>query len=213
MKKLLKPKLLVPMVVTLLLVGFVAYTFLAPDTMPKPLKVRIEPPSAEAAAEGEASHGAEEASAASGHGSEGAASEHAGEVPIPPVTAGRVRAMEPGWGIMYELEPKVVNLAEPGGLRYLQASIVLEVLPLVGDYYELEGEERALADEEFHGKIDAFRPIIDDLVMSILSSKTFNDISTIEGKQALKEQLTAALNKALGYDGILNIYFTEFVIQ
>ena len=49
--------------------------------------------------------------------------------------------------------------------------------------------------------------------MTALSSKRFNDISTIKGKQMLKEELITAINKALGVPGVLNVYFTEFVVQ
>jgi flagellar FliL protein len=116
-------------------------------------------------------------------------------------------------GLMYELDPKVVNLAEPGGLRYLQASIVLELWPLIEDYLHLEGEERILAEEKFLELIDSRRPVIDDIVTTTLSSKTFEQIATVEGKQALKDELTTAINEALGYQGVINVYFTNFVVQ
>ena len=39
------------------------------------------------------------------------------------------------------------------------------------------------------------------------------EIATIEGKQALKQELMTAVNEILGYQGVINIYFTDFVIQ
>lgn len=116
-------------------------------------------------------------------------------------------------GIMYRLDNKVVNLAEPGGLRYLQAAIVLELWPLREDFYMLEGEEKDAAQTDFEELIDARRPIIDDIVTTQLSSKTFNEIATVDGKQQLKEDLMAAINDALGYQGVINVYFTSFVVQ
>jgi flagellar FliL protein len=133
-------------------------------------------------------------------------------------------SLEP-WGVMYPLDSKAVNLAEPGGLRYLQAAIVLEFRPLAtttdtegqaesggGGHGEAEaGEVDPHAD--FKAEIDQRRPVIDDIVMTILSSKTFNEIATVEGKQALKEELMTAINDALGYPAVMNVYFTEFIVQ
>jgi flagellar FliL protein len=114
---------------------------------------------------------------------------------------------------MYALDTKVVNLAEPGGFRYLQAAIVLEFYPNQDDYYQLSEEERTVAEEQFQVAMDAHRPVLDDIVMTTLSSKTFSDIATIAGKDTLKQELTAAINEALGYPAVAHVYFTEFVVQ
>jgi flagellar FliL protein len=114
---------------------------------------------------------------------------------------------------MYPLDAKAVNLAEPGGLRYLQASIVLEFRPMDDNYYQLTGEARTKAETDFKTMIDARRPVIDDITMTLLSSKSFNDIATVDGKQALKKELITAINDALGYQGVINIYFTAFIVQ
>ena len=134
-------------------------------------------------------------------------------------------SLEP-WGVMYPLDSKAVNLAEPGGLRYLQAAIVLEFRPLATSATDAEaadaggGSAHGAADTEvvdpyadFKADIDQRRPVIDDIVMTILSSKTFNEIATVEGKQTLKEELMTAINDALGYPAVMNVYFTEFIVQ
>ena len=43
--------------------------------------------------------------------------------------------------------------------------------------------------------------------------KTYKDINTTEGKQALRTQLLAELNKFFSSGSITNLYFTEFVVQ
>jgi flagellar FliL protein len=214
MKKFLSPKILIPVVVALLLLGMVGYILLAPSTWWKPFYVKMEMAGA-ASSTGEAqaaesSHAAPEAQAAAAPAAD---SSHGAAVPAAAPGGAAARSPLQPPGIMYKLDSKVVNLAEPGGLRYLQADIVLELWPLNSAYYTLEGEELKVAQEEFNHLIDSRRPIIDDIVTSILSSKTFNEIATIEGKSGLKQELTSAINGALGYQGVINVYFTSFVVQ
>lgn len=211
MKKFLNPKIILPSLTSTAFVGLVLYILVAPATWWKPFYIRIEsdetPTPAAAHAETQpqtAEHGSTQHAAPASTGS------HATTPPAPPM------GYLPGTrtaSVMYELDTKVVNLAEPGGLRYLQTSIVLEIWPLIEDYYHLEGEERALAEEHFRETIDARRPVIDDIVTTLMSSKTFNEIATIEGKQTLKQELMAAINDTLGYQGVINVYFTDFVVQ
>ena len=204
-KKLLKPMILIPLLVGFLLMGLAAYILLAPETWWKPFYVRLEMDDTEAAA------------AATTQPVEPAMATQ----PMPQQTAAMPQPMQPGSyiqngepaGIMYELSPKVVNLAEPGGFRYLQVSMVLELWPLIDNYNQLQGEERDLAIDQFREKMNSWQPVIDDILTTTLSSKTFADISTIEGKQTLKEELMASINELLGYQGVINIYFTEFVVQ
>ena len=91
--------------------------------------------------------------------------------------------------------------------------MVLELWPLIDNYNQLQGEERDLAIDQFREKMNSWQPVIDDILTTTLSSKTFADISTVEGKQVLKEELMTSINELLGYQGVINIYFTEFVVQ
>ena len=199
LKSFLNPKILIPVLTGIVLIGGVLYTLLAPATWWRPVYVRLEmdeTPTPESYTEVAPQNvAAPQAS-----------------MPQSPQQVSYIQSGQPS-GVMYELEPKVVNLAEPGGLRYLQASIVLELWPLAEDFYRLEGEERNLVADEFRETIDTWRPVIDDITTTILSSKAFDEISTVEGKQKLKEELMLAINDALGYQGVMNVYFTDFVVQ
>lgn len=216
MKKFLSPKIIIPAAVGLLLVGLVGYILFAPSTWWKPFYVRMEMDGS-ADAETEATAEADTAQQALPPSQPavppGVSVEAQGAAGAVPAAYQQVSHIQQPTGIMYEMENKVVNLAEPGGLRYLQASIVLELWPLAENFYMLQGEERNLAQDEFIELIDERRPIIDDIVTTTLSSKSFNEISSVEGKQALKDELMAAINNALGYQGVINVYFTSFVVQ
>jgi flagellar FliL protein len=57
------------------------------------------------------------------------------------------------------------------------------------------------------------KPKLRDAVLGILTSKSLKDISTTEGKQRLKEEIAYRLNSYLSRGKILQVYFTDFVIQ
>ncbi len=213
MKKLLNMKIIIPVVIGLvvvLLLGSIAYILFAPSTWWKPFYIKMEMNGSASEAQAAEPQAEAPAAATTSHQTLPAAPV-ASE--LPQSSSGGGSSMRHPPGLMYELDNKVVNLAEPGGLRYLQAAIVLELWPLNEEFYKLEGEERTKAEEEFKKLIDARRPIIDDIVTTTLSSKTFNQISTVEGKNKLKEELMGAINNALGYQGVISVYFTNFVVQ
>lgn len=99
-------------------------------------------------------------------------------------------------GEMFPLDTFVVNLADSGGKRYLRATLQLELAP----------EQAA---ETFEQRL----PQIRDVILTILPTKTFEDIRTVDGKAALREEIQQRLNTLLNVEGVANIYFTEFVIQ
>jgi flagellar FliL protein len=99
-------------------------------------------------------------------------------------------------GEMFPLDTFVVNLADPGGKRYLRATMQLELVP-----------------EEKMETLEQRLPLIRDVVLMILPTKEFEDIRTVEGKSALRTEILDKLNEVLNTDSVANIYFTEFVIQ
>ena len=66
--------------------------------------------------------------------------------------------------------------------------------------------EREITEDDFHQQIK-------DAAIKILSTRQFNDISTVTGKNALKDEIMVAFNQIVKDKLITNIYFTEFVVQ
>jgi flagellar FliL protein len=99
-------------------------------------------------------------------------------------------------GLMKQLDPFIVNLADAQGQRYLKAVMQVEV-----DNPSVEGE--------IQGKL----PQIRDEILMILSNKTFDDVSTTSGKHMVKREIAAAVNKYLTTGQVTQVYFTEFVVQ
>lgn len=139
-------------------------------------------------AEADAGHGAKtEASA------EQSADAHADEAPAE--GAHGTEAMTEV-GLMYPLDIFTVNLLSESGRRYLKVEMNLEI----------EGEE--LSPE-----LDAKKPVFRDIIIRILSSKSLEEISTVKGKEKLKEQIVSDLNQRLKDGKVKNVYFTDFVVQ
>jgi len=107
-------------------------------------------------------------------------------------------------GAVVSVDTFIVNLADPGGNRYLRVTMDLE---LVGKPTDKSAGKTA-GDE-----LAKRMPQIRDAILMILSTKRYADISTTEGKTALREEIVNAANGLLASSQISRIYFKEFVIQ
>ncbi len=99
-------------------------------------------------------------------------------------------------GVMYELDPFIVNLADPKARHYVKATITLE-----------------LEDDDVKEKTDKLLPKIRNDIILLLSSQTLEDVITMEGKIRLRDEIIARLTMILGKNSIRNIYFAQFVVQ
>ena len=88
----------------------------------------------------------------------------------------------------------VVNLADGNARRYLK--VVLEV--------EMTGNPELL---------EANQAKIRDALLMLLSSKTSQDVASLEGKILLRKEIVDRLNQAIGQPKVSRVYFTDFVIQ
>ncbi len=127
----------------------------------------------------------------------------------------------PGNGKMIDTGSKIVNLADPGGRRYLRVSVVLEVTPPPEVLAAMNATPaKGAADTtvnplitDFNDAINKKMPVINDTITTVLSSKTFESIYTADGKEALREEIKQKLNERLPELAVISIYFTEFVVQ
>jgi flagellar FliL protein len=99
-------------------------------------------------------------------------------------------------GVMFGLDPFVVNLAGSEGKRFLKVTISLE-----------------LSTPEVHVGIKENIHKVTDSILVLLSSKAFEDVYSIQGKFKLKDEITTRVNRFLVVGHIKDAYFTEFIIQ
>ena len=98
--------------------------------------------------------------------------------------------------VYYEMDTFMVNLADPGGKRFLKATIKLKVSS------SNVVEECKLRNFE-----------IKDLILTLLTSKESEEVMRPEDKLALKKQIMETLNRMLQKGQALDVYFTEFLVQ
>ena len=54
---------------------------------------------------------------------------------------------------------------------------------------------------------------ITDSVLVLLSSKSFEDVYSVQGKFKLKDEITTRVNRFLVVGHVKDAYFTEFIVQ
>jgi flagellar FliL protein len=120
------------------------------------------------------------------------------QVPVDPskVAEMAVEEEENVIGPLYPLDTMIVNLSDDGGKRYLRVTMALE-----------------LSDPDSVDTIESRLPQIRDAVLMILPTKTYDDVSTTDGKIALRNQIMEKINTLMTKGRVNNIYFTEFVVQ
>lgn len=201
-----------------LLTFFMAYIMLAPDNWPKPFYLSYQysgdtvaestNSSHEETATESSSHEATSSSSSS-HGEEG---EVVFEEPDSPAPSALLE-IRPGQGIVIDTGTKIVNLAEPTGRQYIRVNVVLEYSPTDLSYYSMAAEEKLAYETGFIESIDARMPVINDGLISLLSSKGFEEVYTAEGKEHIRQEITEMLNTKIPEYRVIYVYFTEFVVQ
>ena len=98
------------------------------------------------------------------------------------------------------LDQFVVNIGGANSERFLQIGISFEV-----------------KDAKVGDLMKAYTPILRSRTLMVLSSKDSDTLSTVEGKQALQDELLEMARETVkgpGKDhGIIDVHFTGFVIQ
>jgi flagellar FliL protein len=99
------------------------------------------------------------------------------------------------------LENMVINLADPGGNRFAQVGITLQL------------DTQATSDA-----IKAFMPSIRNGILLILSQRTTEELLVVQGKEQLAADITAEISRQLGYEGkkhnpIQAVLFSSFIVQ
>jgi len=185
------------LMITAILSLVTAYVVFAPDELPKPFRLVYDYETAFTTPE---AHAATEAPAA-----EAETTTHE--------AAAAAEEFKPGDGIMLNMSTKIINLMDPGGRKYIRVTVVVEFAPDEPEYESLPEEEKNAYLTEFNNKLNARLPIMDDTVITLLSTKTYEELYTAEGKEKLRLEIQEILAQKMPDLHIISIYFTEFVVQ
>jgi flagellar protein FliL len=99
-------------------------------------------------------------------------------------------------GKLVPLETFLVNVSGSRGRKLVKMNMELE-----------------LTNSEVQEEVEKIKPKIRDYIIIIASSKTFAEISTKEGKEALREEIKNQINLFLTKGQITKVYFTEFILN
>jgi flagellar FliL protein len=103
---------------------------------------------------------------------------------------------EAGPSEVYLMEDIIVNPSGTGGTRFLSASIGIEV-----------------TSQATVKLIEKREPVIKDALITILGSKTIEQLSDTKEKEITRYQIKKRLEILLKADDILAVYFTDFILQ
>lgn len=129
-------------------------------------------------------------------------------------------------GVILELGDFTLNLADVSPRAFLKVNVALEVSKTEeelnkeesskdssggghGGHGEGEGEKTTVTPDETFNK-----PALRDAIITVLSSKTSDELSSTTGKELVKEQLIEAINAV--FDGereVLRVSFGDFIMQ
>ena len=122
------------------------------------------------------------------------------------------------FGPTFAIRDRIVNLADPGGRRYLRFTVAIE---FEGCHHEASaptGSTSQLAsydpdvdrpeyqlttgggkdtDKEFQAQIKKYTPALEDIVMVVLSSRTHADVQGADGKENAKKEIKDRVNRLL----------------
>jgi flagellar FliL protein len=99
---------------------------------------------------------------------------------------------------IYTMQTLTVNLANVNSSHFLRIEVVLQY----------PRANTALAAELKHQEY-----ILDDRIISDLRSKTYDELATDRGENALKKELMQTVNGILTKGRVTGVYFDQFLIQ
>jgi flagellar FliL protein len=118
-------------------------------------------------------------------------------------------------GPMLALDDKVINLSTttPGGYKYAKVGVTIELRPSAASFYSLHGADRTKEETTELTTYTDQVPLLIDAVGAVVSSHDSSTLTTADGRAKLKAELLAAVKKVLGADEVIDVFFTDFVMQ
>ena len=131
-------------------------------------------------------------------------------------------------GILVDLGDFILNLADTHARRYLKVGIAME---LSKTQEEIEAAQAATSakssgghghgaapaadpNAEIVATMERYKPAIRDSIITVLSNKTSDELSTPTGKEIAKEEILEMVNNIFeGQREVMRVSFGQFIIQ
>jgi flagellar FliL protein len=98
--------------------------------------------------------------------------------------------------VVQAFDPFIVNIYDGQELRYLKLKVEVQ-----------------LSDEKAKTEMTERQAQIRDAILTILTTKTLQDVQYLQGKNQLKQEIMAALTKIVTPGKVRQVFFTDFVVQ
>ena len=133
-------------------------------------------------------------------------------------------------GVLLDLGDFILNLADTTSKRYLKVNVALELSKTEEEIKALSAPAAPAASGGGHGhsapapaadpmediiaEMEQFKPAIRDAVISVLSGKTADELSSVTGKEIAKEEIQDLVSAIFnGSREVLRVNFAQFIIQ
>ncbi len=121
----------------------------------------------------------------------------------------------PEKGIILDLGEFTMNLADVSPRRYLKISVAIEVSTPEGEIVEQKsGGHGGEVKNPVVAEMEQYRPAIRDAIITVMTSKTSDELAKVQGKELAKQQITESVNNI--FDGereVIRVSFGEFIMQ
>lgn len=126
-------------------------------------------------------------------------------------------------GILLDLGDFILNLADITPRRYLKVNVAMELSKTAEEIEILNTSQKAAGGhgapaaspmDSIASEMEQYKPAIRDAVISVMSNKTSDELSTPTGKELAKEEIKEMVNAV--FDGsreVLRVSFGQFIIQ
>ncbi len=126
-------------------------------------------------------------------------------------------------GILLDLGDFILNLADVGVRRYLKVGVAIELSKTEAELAASSAPVKASGHGEgaapdpmaaIISEMDRYKPAIRDAVISVLSNKTSDELSSPTGKEIAKEEILEMVNGIFeGQREVMRVSFGQFIIQ
>jgi len=134
-----------------------------------------------------------------------------GRLPMPGAAAPAVVKMEPMKTRVVVLEPLLVNLADQGGASYLRVVMALELEDPPPPKDAKPKEEKPAEKGKVVVNEDEVK--MRDVALTVLGRETSTSLLAPEGKEQLKSLLRSAISTHVPDVKVVDVMFTEFLVQ
>lgn len=126
-------------------------------------------------------------------------------------------------GILLDLGDFILNLADINPRRYLKVNVAMELsktpeeIEMLSAPQEKSGGHGAAPAnpmESIAAEMEQYKPAVRDAIISVMSNKTSDELSTATGKELAKEEIKEMVNTVFnGQREVLRVSFGQFIIQ